>query len=273
MAKRNPFPPRGGRTGYTVVIYDGPHMADEIFAKYPAIGDLEKMWAKRSTITEVAETKLRDKGKTGKFRVELLDGKNVIKNWTVTIAPQQARVKKRGGLWIVEISGPRGWIVGGEWKTKREAEADAKIYRSNPVARKKRRTAKQIAATKKLVAFNKKRRGKKKATRRNPRRRKVVRKKATRRRVAKKKIATRKRRGTAKTRTRDYVIFKCNGSAVHYLSLSTSGKKSWTASRERALHWTGKKVAAGIAKKTRSATGVAASSSSKSEIASFCRGK
>jgi hypothetical protein len=128
--------------------------------------------------------------------------------------------------------------------------------------RKKRRTAKQIAATKKLVAFNKRRRRKKNPTK----------KRATRRRkVARKKIATRKRRTTAKTRTRDYVIFKCNGSSVHYLSLSTSGKKTWTASRERALHWTGKKVAQGIAKKTRSATGVAASSSSKSAIASFCR--
>ncbi len=138
------------------------------------------------------------------------------------------------------------------------------LLKRNPkMARKKRRTAKQIAATKKLVAFNKRRRKK------NPHKKTATR----RRKVARKKIATRKRRTTPKTRTRDYVIFKCNGSSVHYLSLSTSGKKTWTASRERALHWTGKKVAQGIAKKTRSATGVASSSSSKSEIAAFCRSK
>jgi hypothetical protein len=148
-----------------------------------------------------------------------------------------------------------GWLA----DQKMKILDDAKRKR-NPKMRKKRRTAKQIAATKKLVAFNKRRR------KGNPKKR-VTR----RRKVAKKKIATRTRRTTAKTRTRDYVIFKCNGSSVHYLSLSTSGKKTWTASRERALHWTGKKVAQGIAKKTRSATGVAASSSSKSAIASFCR--
>ena len=150
--------------------------------------------------------------------------------------------------------------------TKKLVAFNKRRRRGNPTKkktarRKKRRTSAQVRATKKLVAFNKKRHGKKKTTRR------------TTRRVARKKIATRKRRGTAKTRTRDYVIFKCNGSAVHYLSLSTSGKKTWTASRERALHWTGKKVAQGIAKKTRAATGVASSSSSKSEIVAYCRGK
>ena len=183
---------------------------------------------------------------------------------------QKARVKKRGGLWIVEISGPRGWIVGGEWKTKREAEADAKIYRSNPVARKKRRTAKQIAATKKLVAFNKKRRGKKKVTRKRARRT-VVRKKATRRRNPARKRAA--------TRTTDYVVFRCipGRSAVTYLkAISPSGGTvAWTGERFESLHWTKRSVAEKWARKLaanrRTMVGVAGAGTSKAAIAAKCR--
>jgi len=124
---------------------------------------------------------------------------------------------------------------------------------------KKRRTPAQKAATAKLVALNKKRRGKKKA-RRNP--------------STKKKLSTRKRAGTPKTKTRDYVVFNCVGSRLSYLSFAITGlKPRWTPSREKALHWASKAEARRVANNVPKAMGVASNSTTKAQILAYCSGK
>lgn len=109
---------------------------------------------------------------------------------------------------------------------------------------KKRRTAKQIAATRKLVAFNKKRRKKKTKTAR----RKTVRRKVRRKTTRKKNVhATRKR--TALKKSHLWIIFKCWTRNVRFIGLDGAGKAGWYASKGAAILFptkaSAKKVASG----------------------------
>lgn len=100
------------------------------------------------------------------------------------------------------------------------------IRSENPVT-KKRRTAKQKAATKKLVAFNKARRGKKKA-RRNPRR------VASRGVALRRKIRAKRPVRTTLKKSHLWLAFKCNN-VVRYLGLNNAGRVGWFTSKSAAL--------------------------------------
>lgn len=169
-------------------------------------------------------------------------------------------------------------------------------YTGNPKMRKKRRTAKQIAATKKLVAFNKRRRKgnptKKKTARRKKRRtpaqiratKKLValnRKKRGKKKATRRKTTARKRnpRRPVTSASRWYQIFKCKGNSVHFAAMSTDGKLRWTLTRRDTVRFASKAEAAKIARrlaKSRKAAGfylgVAAHNTSTAAIVSECKG-
>lgn len=171
----------------------------------------------------------------------------------MTRIAQMAKVEKHGNKWIVKVAGPHGWIVGGEWNTKREAEADAKTYRKNPM-RKKKRSAKQLANDRRLGRMAKarakvKRGGRSRVTR------KVTRKKVARKKTKRnphKKVAKR----TVLKKSHLWSIFKCYGKSVRFFGLTTAGKLQWTI-RDAAIIWKSKDRAAKIAKKVSTKRGMA----------------
>lgn len=158
------------------------------------------------------------------------------------------------------------------YESQQRGRNPARKRKSKPMATKrktkKRRTPAQIAATKKLVALNKKRRGKKKTSkRRNP---------------SRKGLATRSRKKASETKTRDYVVFRCvpGGSTVAYVKAFMPRKGFLvTFERREALHWTEKKQAEKAARYVRSITktdtvvGVASNTATKAEILAFASGK
>jgi hypothetical protein len=115
-----------------------------------------------------------------------------------------------------------------------EYERDLK-RKGNPKMAKKRRTAKQKAATRKLVAFNKKRRGKKTTRRKNTHRRKVAKRKVTKRRVVRKRNPKR----TTRAKSHLQIVFKCKGNAIYFLTLRAA-KLGWTKTKSDAIFFSTK---------------------------------
>lgn len=160
-----------------------------------------------------------------------------------------------------------------------EEESDVKRNpKRKKTMRKKKRSAKQLANDRRLGRMAKARA----KAKRGGRRKKTVRKKNTHRKIARKKNvhATRRKKVRRTSAGRWYQIFKCKGSSVHFLALTTLGKLRWTLTRGDTIRWSSKSEATKIAKRlARGRTlsgfhvGVAASSDSASTIAAFCGGK
>lgn len=119
------------------------------------------------------------------------------------------------------------------------------------MAVKKKRTAKQIAATKRLVAFNKKRRSKKKTRRTNPKR-------------------------PSSKKSHLWMVFACDGKRVAFLSL-TGRRTEYTINRGRMVLFKTKAVAVEAAKNVPAAkgykVGIANVNTSVTEIRGSCAPK
>ena len=155
---------------------------------------------------------------------------------------------------------------------------------------KKRRTRAQIAATKKLVAFNKKRRGKKKVKKARRKRRTAKQIAATRKLIALnkrrgrknpcgKRVVRRNPKRAAVKKSRLFIIFKCKGKSVSFLAMR-SGKPGWSFTRGDSPRFGSKKVAAAnaryMAKKRGIAgwnIGVTSESTTTPQIIAHCSGK
>lgn len=160
---------------------------------------------------------------------------------------------------------------------------------------KKRRTKAQIAATKKLVAFNKKRRGKKTVKKKGRKKRRTTKQIA----ATKKLVALNKRRGRnpcgkkvvrranpkrKKAATRkDWLVFRCKGSVVQWLETiwHSRGKVEpvWRKEYKMAatVHFLSQKSAAkaarAVTKKDGWQYGVVRQGTTKAQIAAACQGK
>lgn len=110
---------------------------------------------------------------------------------------------------------------------------------------KKKRSAKQLANDKRLGRLAKKRAAAKRKA--NPKKKKVVRKKA-RRKVAKKKAVRRKRNPQQTRKMRDYIVFKCKGMAVWFLTTNAKGLWVFTSDKGKAVRWHKKGDAESMAK-------------------------
>lgn len=170
-----------------------------------------------------------------------------------------------------------------------EAQERDEIFRGdNPV--RKRRTKAQIAATKKLVALNKKRRGKKTVRKTRKKRRTPAQIAATKKLVRLNKMrvgkaASRKRRKnpkrTTKAKSHLWFVFKCQksnygtGQSTRYLGVTKTGKLKF-GSRSEMLLWQIKSVAVNLAKlyaNTSNPVGVASASTTGAQIMARCQGK
>lgn len=146
--------------------------------------------------------------------------------------------------------------------------------RKKTMARKKKRSAKQLANDKRLGRMAKarakaKRGGRSRVTK------KVAKKKARK----KKNPSYRKSKQATASRPKLVVfnIFKCYGKSVRFLGLTTSGKLHWTI-RDAALMWKTQKKAASIARKVSTKrgmsqyhVGVTSNDISATQIAAQCK--
>ena len=135
-----------------------------------------------------------------------------------------------------------------EMEDQEQEEVFGLEYLHNPkrrktMARKKKRSAKQLANDRRLGRMAKAR-----AKAKRGGRRKVTRKKTTRSNPHKKRTASKK--------SHLWNIFKCYGKSVRFLGLTTAGKLQWTI-RDAAMIWKSKDHAAKIAKKVSTKRGMA----------------
>ncbi len=135
---------------------------------------------------------------------------------------------------------------------------------------KKKRTAKQRAATKKMIAANKARlRKKRKTARRKTTRRKTRRKSRARRNPQKARPGLRK--------THLWLVFKCKGVAVSFVYMTDKGP-AWTMDKAQAGLFRTKgaahKLAKAIAKKRAMSTwhvGAASAAQTRAQIVAACK--
>ncbi len=140
------------------------------------------------------------------------------------------------------------------------------------MARKKKRSAKQLANDRRLGRMAKARAKKK----RGGRRKKTVRKKNTHRKIARKKNVHATRRRLAKSHL--WRVFRCRGKSVFWIFMDTKGKWNWTKDTGKAILFATKgaagNVAKGIAKKSGYAPyqlGAAPRDMSAATVASQCK--
>lgn len=149
------------------------------------------------------------------------------------------------------------------------------------MARKKKRSAKQLANDRRLGRMAKARA----KAKRGGRRKKTVRKKnvhKTWRRSKPKKVAKRRvnKKRTALKKSHLWRIFRCRGKSVFWILMDSNGKWNWTKDAGKAILFATKQgagnVARGIAKKRGYAAyqlGAAPREMSAAQIAAHCGGK
>ena len=160
------------------------------------------------------------------------------------------------------------------------------------MARKKKRSAKQLANDKRLgrmakARAKKKRGGRSASSGRSRVTRKKVRRKNTHRRVASKgqirrviKKAKRRTKRPSLKKSHLWRVFRCRGKSVFWIYMDSTGKWNWTSDAGKSILFATKggasNVAKGIAKKPRYAkydVGVVDRGTTAVQIAQFCRGK
>ncbi len=171
----------------------------------------------------------------------------------------------------------------GPGQRRAPAGARRKLKGNPTMARKKTRTAKQRAATKKMIAANRARlRKKTKTARRKTRGRKTARRKTRRNPQKARPGLTPARRAAALKRidaSKGYVVFKCAGKTVMFLLFSMTRAPHWTKDKKSAAGFRIKGKAEGVARTLIYKTGggpkigVAPVSMAASEIARQCQGK
>lgn len=179
------------------------------------------------------------------------------------------------------ISYTRGWAI--QLKVSGPYVGPDTKRSKNPV--KKRRTRAQIAATKKLVAFNKRKRGKKVAKRTRKKRRTPAQIAATKKLVKLNKIrvgrtASRKRKKNPKkvsAKSHLWVVFRCRGKSIVYIKFTAKLTYVWTGDLSHAVRFRLKddavKVAQAAAKRRGNLqyqVGVASSDTTAAQIAAQC---
>lgn len=130
--------------------------------------------------------------------------------------------------------------------------------------RKKARSPAQKAATKKLVALNKKRRGKKRKTTRK-----------TKRKVTRKRNVSKKR--TASRKSHLWLIFLCKGAVVKWMKVASDLKYGWTKDKGKSVLLKSKGDAVRLASKIQKRRGYASyfvgvtnAESTSAQIKAYC---